>query len=244
MATRRIAVLSDIHGNLTALEAVISDIRDQSPDVVYHLGDLAASGYRPAEVLDRIQDLGWKGVLGNTDEMLWRPELLRDLANRAPRLRPLLKVLFEEIAPCTARLIGSRRLAWLKELPPLQRDGDMTLIHASPADLWRAPLPNATDEDLQLAFSSLASRIVLYGHVHHPFIRAIDCCTVANVGSVSISYDGDPRASYALIDDRKIQIRRIEYDIEGEIRGLIQSGFPRALWLASVMKAGTYRPPD
>ena len=70
----RIAILSDIHGNLTALDAVLADLRDQKPDQVYHGGDLAAGGCKPAEVIDCIAQEGWEGVVGNTDEMLWTVE--------------------------------------------------------------------------------------------------------------------------------------------------------------------------
>jgi predicted phosphodiesterase len=67
----RIAIVSDIHGNLTALEAVVADINRAMPDFVLHGGDLVAGGSQPAEVIDLISQLGWSGVIGNTDEMLW-----------------------------------------------------------------------------------------------------------------------------------------------------------------------------
>lgn len=72
----RIAIVSDIHGNLTALDAVLADLRSVAPDMVLHGGDLAHGGGRPAEVVDRIRELGWEGICGNTDEMLWTLESL------------------------------------------------------------------------------------------------------------------------------------------------------------------------
>jgi predicted phosphodiesterase len=66
----RIAIVADIHGNLTALDAVLADLRQQKPDVIYHGGDLAFGGCNPGEVIDCIIQEGWQGVLGNTDEML------------------------------------------------------------------------------------------------------------------------------------------------------------------------------
>jgi 3',5'-cyclic AMP phosphodiesterase CpdA len=69
----RLAVVSDIHGNLTALEAVIADIERRAVDRVVHGGDLALIGCQPAEVIDRVRELGWPGIVGNTDELLWRP---------------------------------------------------------------------------------------------------------------------------------------------------------------------------
>ena len=70
----RFAVVTDIHGNLTALEAVIADLEQVGPDLVVQGGDLVAGGHRPVEVLDRVRDRGWPGVQGNTDEMLWKPK--------------------------------------------------------------------------------------------------------------------------------------------------------------------------
>ena len=70
----RIAVVSDIHGNRTALEAVLKDLRLTAPDLILHGGDLADGGSSPVEIVDRVRDLGWKGVVGNTDEMLSTPD--------------------------------------------------------------------------------------------------------------------------------------------------------------------------
>jgi predicted phosphodiesterase len=67
----RIAIISDIHGNRTAFEAVLADLKQTAPDLVLHGGDLADSGSSPDEIVDRIRDLGWRGVVGNADEMLF-----------------------------------------------------------------------------------------------------------------------------------------------------------------------------
>lgn len=76
----RIAIISDIHGNLTAFEAVIADLRETSPDMVLHGGDLADSGSRGAAVVDAIRASGWRGVAGNGEEALARPETLQEFA--------------------------------------------------------------------------------------------------------------------------------------------------------------------
>src|SRR5947208_16754573 len=91
----RIAIVSDIHGNRTALEAVLADLGQTSPDLILHGGDLADGGASPAEIVDRIRDLGWQGVLGNTDEMLARPESLREFVKQFAMLQPLLEVVEE-----------------------------------------------------------------------------------------------------------------------------------------------------
>src|SRR5438105_15284431 len=95
----RLAVLSDIHGNLTALEAVLTDLKTISADVVVHGGDLVANGARPAQAVDIIRALGWPGVCGNTDEMLWRQELLAELELKAPAKYGLPRDLINGIAP-------------------------------------------------------------------------------------------------------------------------------------------------
>src|SRR5918997_1247229 len=99
-------VVADIHGNLTALDAVIDDIHRRGvTEEVVHAGDLALLGARPAEVVDRVAELGWPGVVGNVDELLWRPEVLEVQLEAAPKLRSLLELLFEHYAPATEELL-------------------------------------------------------------------------------------------------------------------------------------------
>src|SRR5580658_10141774 len=98
----RIAVVSDIHGNGTAFEAVLADLRHTSPDLILHGGDLPHGGASPVEIVDRIRDLGWPGVLGNTDEMLFDPASLQDFADQSTKKSPAMKPLFEAIAEMAA----------------------------------------------------------------------------------------------------------------------------------------------
>ena len=118
-----------------------------------------------------------------------------------------------------------------------------SLVHASPNDLWRAPMPNASDDELVSTYATLRARIVVYGHIHRPYIRRLRGMIVANAGSVSQPYDGDRRASYLVIDGEKIAIRRVEYDVESEARELLHSGLPHADWLSRILLAGKYCPP-
>src|SRR3954453_15545236 len=97
----RVALVSDVHGNLAALEAVIADLRRRDADLIVHGGDLALMGPRPAEVVDRIRELGWPGVVGNTDEVLWCPDEHERQLGRAPKLAPLLELIFDGYAPDT-----------------------------------------------------------------------------------------------------------------------------------------------
>src|SRR4029077_18692893 len=125
-----IAIISDVHGNLTALDAVLADLRRQKPDLVFHGGDLPYGGWHPAEVVDCIVQEGWKGVLGNTDEMLWNTESRAGLEASAPKLKPLFKVLFESCGPATTRMIGEARLQRLRRLPVELRHENLALLHA------------------------------------------------------------------------------------------------------------------
>src|SRR5271156_4443103 len=134
----RIAIVSDIHGNRTAFEAVLADMEQTSPDLILHGGDLASSGASPAEIVDRIRDLGWPGVAGNTDEMLFRPESLQEFALQSPAMQPLLGLL-EEMAAWSRAQLGEERLEWLRGLPRGQTREGIALVHASPGSLWRAP---------------------------------------------------------------------------------------------------------
>jgi putative phosphoesterase len=239
----RVAIVADIHGNRRALEAVLADLRHVAPDVVVHGGDLAAGGAHPAEIVDRVRALGWAGVSGNTDEMLWAPERLAEFAAKQPRLAPMLGMIQETITPMRTSL-GEERLRWLEGLPILYAQESLCLVHASPADLWRAPLANASDEELRRTYAGLGARIVVYGHIHVPYVRRLADMTVANTGSVSQSYDGDRRASYLVIDGESLAVRRVEYDVEGEAQDLLRSGLPHAGWLARILLAGKYCPPE
>ncbi|HEX4310162.1 MAG TPA: metallophosphoesterase family protein [Acidobacteriaceae bacterium] len=238
----RIAVLSDFHGNRTALEAVLADLSNQSPDLVLHAGDIADGGSSPIEVFDRIRDLGWPGVFGNTDEMLFRPASLEEFAaqSKAP---PALWDAVREIATATRAVLGEERVAWLRNLPVSLRHPDcvpgLALVHASPADCWRAPASDAANADLETIYSPLGEPIVAYGHTHVPFIRTLSGMPklVINTGSVGLPYDGDPRASYLLLDNEQPTIRRVAWDIEQELKLLSACDLPGAAWTAKMLRA-------
>ena len=239
----RVAIVSDLHGNRRAFEAVLDDLEQVAPDLILHGGDLAAGGAHPADIIDQVHSLGWPGVRGNTDEMLWSPESLAEYAAANPKIERLLAMVQETIPPTLAS-IGEERLRWLEGLPTMYSQEGFSLVHASPDDLWRAPMANASDEELQSTYASLGAPIVVYGHIHCPYVRRLHSMTVANTGSVSQSYDGDRRASYLLMDGESIAIRRVEYDVESEARELSRSGLPHADWLARILLAGKYRPPE
>src|SRR5258707_222805 len=223
----RIAILSDIHGNRTAFEAVLADLEQTSPDLILHGGDLADAGASPVEIVDRIRDLGWQGVVGNTDEMLFRPESLTEFAKQSPGLQALFAAV-EEMAVATREALGEERLAWLSGRPAFQIQGPMALGHASPESPWRAPAPEASDAELESVYGPLGQPIAIYGHIHRSYIRSVSEMIVANTGSVGLSYDGDRRAAYLLLDEdeSKPGIRRVKYDVDKELKALSACGLP------------------
>jgi predicted phosphodiesterase len=239
----RIAIFSDVHGNRFAFDAVLADLRQTAPDLVLHGGDLAHGGADPAYIVDRIRDLGWQGVLGNTDEMLFRPESLAEFAATLPKLQAMFAKI-EEMAAWDRAALGEDRLAWLETLPRPHSAESFTLVHASPESCWRAPTPEASDAELKSVYAPLGKPIAIYGHIHRPYVRKISSANsaamiVANTGSVSLSHDGDPRASYLLVDHGQPQIRRVEYDVEEEIQALQSCGMPHSDWIIRTLRAAS-----
>jgi hypothetical protein len=221
---------------------VVRDLDAAEPDLVLHGGDLVLQGPRPAEIVDLVRELGWQGVVGNTDEVLWRPEIRAELEARMPKLEPLLRLVFDEYAPATRELLGEERIAWLRELPAERREGDLALLHAGPGDLWRAPLPESSDEELVETYGRLRAATVVYGHIHRPYVREPSDLTVANSGAVGMPFDGDWRASYLLIEDGVVEVRRVEYDLDRELQVLLESGYPDAERLAEVRRRAAFVP--
>ena len=116
------------------------------------------------------------------------------------------------------------------------------VVHAVPDDVWPITPANASDEELERVYGVLRSKHVVYGHIHQPFVRRLPTFTVVNSGAVSLSYDGDRRAAYALIDGEQVEIRRVEYDVEEEIRLLFSIDEPFATSTVETLRTGRYVP--
>jgi putative phosphoesterase len=239
-----VAVVSDVHGSLAALEAVVTDLRLTRPDLVLSAGDVAVMGPRPAEVVDRLREMAWPAVVGNTDRMLCEPAARAEQERRAPSLRSWLDVLFSVLGPWAAERLDDERLAWLRSLPEECRVEGVRVLHASPGDLWRAPAPQATDADLAATYGGQGPALAVYGHIHRPFVRELPGLTVANCGSVGLPWDGDPRAAYLLVDDGRPSVRRVAYDMERARRDLATSGFPLPVWLEAVQREARFTRPE
>jgi putative phosphoesterase len=224
----RIAVVSDIHGNLPALEAVLADLEEVRPDLVLHGGDLALGGPHPVEVVDRIRELGWPSVLGNTDEALATD----------PRALKQRSVFVALAAARTVEMLGRERVAWLAARPMEQRAEAIALVHALPGDCWGVARHDASDDELRTAYRPLGVPTAVYGHIHHPFVRSLAGLTVVNSGSVSLPLDGDVRASYVVIDDGRIEHRRVAYDAERVANEMIAIDYPNAATYAGWLRTG------
>jgi predicted phosphodiesterase len=240
----RFAVVSDVHGNLTALEAVIADLERRGVEAVVHGGDLALMGPRPAAVIDRVATLGWEGVVGNTDELLWRPDEHDRQRTRAPKLAVLLGLLFDAYAPATRALLDDEHVAWMQRLPAQRRVGGWTILHAAPGDLWRAPSPSADAASLAEVYAPLGTGAVSYGHIHRPFVRRADRgLLVANAGSVGMPWDGDPRASYLLVESDTARVVRVAYDVDREQAAMRAARHPDAARLDAMRRSGRFVAP-
>jgi predicted phosphodiesterase len=195
-----LAVLSDLHGNRPALEAVLAQL--ETVDAVVCCGDLV--GYYPdaAWVVDRVRSLGAVTVRGN-----------HELMAMGAREVPAERAAYYRIADAR-RALSPEQLAWLAALPPsvtLARDGLSVVVrHASPWDEETYLYP-----DTDLGHVALPEGAwLLLGHTHHPMVRRAGAGTVANPGSVGQPRDWDPRAAYAVLDtgSGRWEQRRVAWD--------------------------------
>jgi predicted phosphodiesterase len=235
----RVAIVSDIHGNRTAFDAVLADLRETAPDLVLHGGDLASSGSSPAEIIDQIRNLGWRGVMGNTDEMLVRADALEAFASQSSAPAALWEAV-REIAAATRVALGAERLAWLSDLPAVHAPSSFALVHASPNDMWRVPGADTPEPELERVYGVLDRRIVIHGHTHVASIRGLaGGRLLIDTGSVGLPYDGDCRASYLLLENEVPSIRRVEYNVDREVEALSSSALPHATWIGRMLRAAS-----
>ena len=224
------AVVSDVHGNLVALQAVLEDLERVRPDLVVHGGDLALHGSRPGECVDAIRERGWSGVLGNTDEMLW---------TGPPGELP---VPLESIG-WTVDQLGPDRVGWLREQPLEWRHGaEMAVVHAAPGNLWANVRTDSSDSELREIYAPLGAAVTVFGHIHRPFVRVLPGLTVANSGSVSLSLDGDHRASYLTVAGGVATVHRVPYDLERAIADVLASTNPSREWIAGRLRSARPTP--
>jgi diadenosine tetraphosphatase ApaH/serine/threonine PP2A family protein phosphatase len=203
-----LALLYDVHGNLPALEAVLSDAEAAGADRWVLGGDYALFGGWPAETVERLRTLPqatW--IRGNGER--WTAD---------PEAAPDNEVVPGAVAAC-ADALGDEVVADLASLPPdLHVDGTL-VCHGSPVSDVRSFLPEPADDEEEM-LEGIAAPRVIFGHTHLPFMRvsAVRGIELVNPGSVGMPFDGDTRAAYALWhDDRRIEHRRVEYDVAASV---------------------------
>jgi diadenosine tetraphosphatase ApaH/serine/threonine PP2A family protein phosphatase len=202
---------------------------------------VVGGGSRPAQVIDRLRDLNWPGVYGNTDEMLWMPERV-PAQLQTPALAPVRDGLLTYTIPRTIAALGVERVAWLRALPLRQSVAELSVVHATADDAWPVVPLAASDAELERRYATLGAKVVVYGHIHQPFVRRLAGLTVVNAGGVGLSFDGDARASYAVIDNDQVSIRRVAYDVDAEIELLLQSDDPFRTSTIATLRTGRYAP--
>lgn len=215
----RVAILSDIHGNLFALDAVLADLKRQAPDRVIVAGDLAWGGSRPEEVITKLLECGWPMIAGNTD---------RWLVFDNPPGNPLYQ--------WTRERLSAPSLRFLAELPLEHRvsvsgRADILVVHSAPGDpdVWVDP--DAPDDEFRRIIGKVDTAWVARGHDHHVYVKFVGGLTLVGVGSVGLPWDGDVRAAYALFDwsDQgawQVHHRRVPYDVEAAVKDVIAQHLP------------------
>lgn len=255
---RRIALFSDVHGNLPALDAVLEDIAAHAIDEVYCLGDLVGYGPDPEGVVRRMREAGIPTIQGNYDEGIGedRGECGCYYATDQARSDGAASYAFTEAA------LGDDERAWLRGLPaqlPLEvGDVRVLLTHGSPRKINEYLLPDRTEAQLLRLAEEAEADVVCVGHVHIPYHRSIAAedgfVHFVSSGSAGKPKDGDPRAAWvelvigteaevraAAPDDKAAKaagssglwagalVHRVAYDIEQVARAMAEAGLPETL---------------
>lgn len=234
-----LAIIYDVHGNLPALDAVLADAERAGARTYLLGGDYAAFGAWPAECVARLQELSqatW--IRGNWER--WQGAM-----EHAPQ---------NEVVQ-GARLYANERLGWdlahrLAALPVSAERGEVLFCHASPIDdMTPFPVPGEPDagEDRRLLAGTVASTVV-FGHTHVQYERHVEASgeravRLVNAGSAGLPWDGDVRAAYALLDDGgRVELRRVDYDVERAGSALEAIDQPWATTTAARLRAASFAP--
>lgn len=242
-----IGIISDVHGNLPALEAALVDARRRGAEQFIGLGDWIGYGPFPGEVIDSVRDAEAAGTMrcirGNYDVKVLN-------ARRDPdRYRKKLKPNKWEVLDWTRTHITDDQAEWLRSLPDsLTVDTvsgcSLQAHHGSPEGNEGRIYPSITRRALGSMIQGSLPEIMVVGHTHVPFVKRIDGCLLINAGSAGQPVDGDPRPMYALIDivEKKppgAEIIRFEYPVDAVLKALKVSGLPQ--WLIRDFKTGKKR---
>jgi len=227
----RILLLADIHGNWPALRSI-----DEQYDVCIVLGDLVDYGLEPKPCIDWVHENANYTIRGNHDHGV--AQQVKVFA------RGGFKYLTAVTRPLTQELLAPEDRRFLGRLPVTRvttlADKQFFLVHATPRD----PLDEFHNPDPDFwrrRLVGVEADVVCVGHTHHPYALDVDGTLVINPGSVGQPRDGDPRAAYAIIEDLRVELKRVEYPVEESVDVIHQSSLPenaKAL-LANVLRTGS-----
>ena len=242
----RLAAISDIHGNATALEAVLKEVARERPDAVLIAGDLVLNGPEPALVIDVLRSLPPTTTLivaGNTD--IAAADF--DYGAAYPWMQDGVPDAIVAAAEWAHDALGEERVDWLRRLPTERRwraDDDTLVLacHASPgsqtAGFDQELDPNVTLERV----SRTDARVIVCGHTHIPEIRDLGWKLIVNDGSAGYVFDGDPTASWALIDledgEVRAEIRRTAFDALSVANAISARGLAGDVYRAATVRTG------
>jgi predicted phosphodiesterase len=216
----RVAIISDSHGNLTALDAVLADLDNTGPyDRVLMGGDVAYGGPFPAECIDRIVERGYPAVRGNTDQMIVDAMSGTGDAHGMWVLDQLAEHHLEYL-----------QALQVQHTIDLDHDRRFALVHATPWSIYDSILPDHSDLEFRRMLIEANANALAYGHIHLQHQRNLDSGTVIAVGSLGLPFDGDRRAMYTVVDAGSggfnVTFHRLEYDVERAIHEARSSGSP------------------
>jgi putative phosphoesterase len=229
----RIALFSDVHGNMPALEAVLADTESRGLDLRYCLGDLVGYGTDPNGVASRVQALDIPVVLGNYDEgVAWETG---DCGCFYPSEEA--KRVGEASYRFTVSAVAEENKAWLRGLP---RELRLTIggiaihvVHGSPRRINEYLLAERDERTYHHLARTETADVLAFGHTHQLWRRRFDGKLFVNVGSVGRPKDGDARAGYVILEaqgsDVGVEFVRVSYDVEEAARAVLEAGLPPSL---------------
>ena len=230
------ALISDIHGNLPALEAVLADI-DARGDVeaIYHLGDLGGYAPWPNEVVALLRKQGITGIAGNYDSTVATDYEHCGCKAETARQEELSHLSFEwtreHVSPETKRFLGTLPFRMdLRSHGGHKSRPQLSLVHGTPTLntlYWTEDRPDSFCTKMAKAAGAREGDLIAFGHTHKPWHRVVEGVHFLNTGSVGKPKDGDWRAGYVLVEaDEQIgdvEFFRVEYDLERAVEGILSS---------------------
>ncbi len=233
----RIALVSDIHANLPALDAVLDDIDRSGVDATYHLGDLVGYAPWPNEVVELLGQRRIAGVSGNYDSTVATSYKHCGCRYEDPEQEALAHRSFEwtceHTSPETKARLGA--LPFRLDLRPLGghlSGPTLTLIHGAPTLntlYWTADRDDDFCRQMAERVRARAGDMIAFGHTHLSWHRVVDAIHFVNTGSVGRPKDGNPQAEYVVAEfgpEVRVDFRRVSYDVEEAARGILESSLP------------------